>query len=216
MENSNVMTLPQGETLEPVIDFSGDAIGEDLARTTESKTIIAEKTAESIEAEAIAAGGEFLPPIDNESQNSKAPVEVEPNVSDKDYLESAESLLGALDFGNVLVLPWAYMRAAFNKDERAVIKMHQKRFQLASKAKPESKLRVMESDEVQELFERWLEVREIVDDIPFTDDEIKKLSGPLSRVLKKYAKKPGPEGELIMAVLAIYGTRLTPILGGLL
>lgn len=211
------MALPQGETLEPEIDFSGDAIFEDLANPTEAKTIVGEKTHDIIEAEAEAAGGKFSPPIDNDSQEPEAPGrKVDANVSDKDYLESAESLLGALDFGNVLVLPWAYMRAAFSKDERALVKKHQKRFQLASKAKPESKLRVMESDEVQELFERWLEVREIVDDIPFTDDEIKKLSGPLSRVLKKYAKKPGPEGELIMAVFAIYGTRLTPILGGLL
>lgn len=199
------MEFPQ----EIEIDFSGDQLAEELFKATEVKAkggevddIVIESMAE--------AEADFIP----NKEVEKAPEKDIPALP-VDYYEAAETTIYMVDGVNRLAFPWAYFRSAFTRHERRLIKENVRLFKVIERKPGGSNFEAL-SDELKDILERWIEVREIVAEIPFSDKEVEYLAKPLSKVLEKYAKAPGPEAALGSAILMVYGKRIAPIMSGLL
>ena len=200
------MDFPQ----EIEIDFSGDDLAAELFKATEVKAQGGEVDDAVIESMAEAEAA-FIPP---KEVVEPAP-EKEMPAMPVDYYDAAETTIYMVDGVNRLAFPWAYFRSAFTRHERRLIKENVRLFKVIERKPGGSNFEAL-SDELKDIFERWLEVREIVAEIPFTDKEVEYLAKPLSKVLEKYAKAPGPEAALGSAILMVYGKRIAPIMSGLL
>lgn len=204
---------------EPVLDLSNDVLYKDMVTLTETKTEAAAISDEVIEK---TASESFEPSLEPDEDFDL----IQSNDGDKkplgekeipyDYNDAAETVVffidGVMQFG----LPFVYKRVAFpSPEERNLVNENERRFILSYGAtKPNSVLKIVEGDSLFELYERWVEVKEIIKDIPLTDVEAAKLMKPWARCLQKWGRKPGPEMDLIMANVAVYTSRFAPLMGG--
>lgn len=118
------------------------------------------------------------------------------------YYDEAKLLIGFVDAMQVLILPIAYQNTIFSPQEREKIRQWKKTGQPA----PENR-----TEKEKELIARIADYKELVQDIDFSEDEIKALHDPLTRVMQKYNWRMNAEMALMGAVLAIMGPRLMPL-----
>lgn len=192
------------------IDLSNDELGKDMLTPTEVKNLGVSVDDSVIEAEA-----------ENKIEFKPAPAEVEPQAEvvepaiPVNYRDSAEMVIGSIDSINRLVFPWAYLRTEFSRSERDLLKKNVRKFKMI-RGRRDSVIYENMEDQLKDLYDRWVEVVQIIDEIPFTEEEQNMLVTPLEAVLRKYAKAPGPESALILAIGAIYTRRVTPLFANII
>jgi hypothetical protein len=115
--------------------------------------------------------------------------------------DQAELIVGFIDGLQSIVLPNLYSKAIFNGQERDQIM----NFKKAGKKESEFK------KENPELAEKYFDYVNLVDDIPFTNDEIRMVKSPLEAVMKKYNWNVGPEFLLVGALFTVMSPRIIPL-----
>ncbi len=196
--------------IEVPIDLSNDELGKDMLTPTEvkQKGVVIDETAIEAEAENKIEFKPAAPVIE-------PPVEKEDPIIPVNYRESAELAIGSIDSLNRLVFPWAYLRTEFSRSERDLLKKNVRKFKMI-RGRRDSVIYENMEDQLKDLYDRWIEVVQIIDEIPFSEEEQNMLVTPLEAVLRKYAKAPGPESALILAVGAIYTKRVTPLFANII
>jgi|GEM_PF-2034138 len=207
------MELPQEQVK---IDLSSDPVFQDLLQPTNRKEPGKEMSEAAIKAAAEAAG-DFAPEpekiaMPNDLGETEAAYQSTPEEL-IDWEDQADNALAVLEFANIMGFSFAYFRSAFDRAERSVLKQKARLFKMIKRAGANSALRgkLEEDDALADLYERWLEVQQDIEEIPFTDKEAQAIIKPLAKVMQKRSIKIGPEGALAMALLGVYSTRLTPL-----
>lgn len=195
---------------------TGDLI-DILKEPTEPK---AEKTATVVEAEPALNHPEpnpddFEPKTEPESQipqtdslnnplfeQPQPQVQVKPRLTEKEYEDQAELTIAMFDGIQTLTLPWLYQKSIFTKEELKQLKDLNERYK-----KPEVEL--SESD--QKLMNRYVEYKQLCDQVPFTPQEVDLLKTPLAKVYSKYNIQLGPEFMLLGALATVMTPRLMPL-----
>jgi len=139
-----------------------------------------------------------------------APIrEVEPEAPPipVNYKEQAKLMIAFFDGLQGLVLPGAYQHSYFTDEEREKLKDFKKRLAVSGS---QAETIITESD--QEIYDKYQDVEELIDNLPFTEKEVKMLENPTAAYMEKYKFNPGPETALIMALLAVMGPRVAPLI----
>lgn len=139
-----------------------------------------------------------------------APIEIEEPQAPAvpvNYKEQARLMIAFVDGLQGLVLPGAYQHAYFTDEEKEKLKDLKKRLAISGS---ESETVITEND--HEIYEKYQDVEELIDNLPFTEKEIKMLESPAAAYMEKYKFNPGPETALIMALLAVMGPRVAPLI----
>lgn len=119
-----------------------------------------------------------------------------------DYRTQAEGYVDILDLGNTMVLPNLYKKKLLTPAERS-------RIQVIKRTTEAGQYATM-SYEDQVLDKRLAEIQDLIDAIPFTQEEKKKLTEALAKVLQYYGMTANPTTVLVLTLIAVEGARLLP------
>ena len=119
-----------------------------------------------------------------------------------DYRTQAEGYVDILDLGNTMVLPNLYKKKLLTAAERS-------RIQIIKRTTEAGQYSTM-SYEDQVLDKRLAEIQDLIDAIPFTQEEKKKLTEALAKVLQYYGMTANPTTVLVLTLIAVEGARLLP------
>ena len=144
--------------------------------------------------------GHFRPPM----------AELEPvrNIPPMPKDQQAKLLIAFVDGLDCLILPWAYQKSIFTKDEWIQLKKIKKIKESTSKSL--AAFREL-SDSDKELLSRYNDFKEIEEDIPFTKSEIDRITTPLAAVMEKYNFNMSCEVLLFSALATIMTPRIMPL-----
>lgn len=129
-------------------------------------------------------------------------VQVKPRLTEKEYEDQAELTIALFDGIQTLTLPWLYQKSIFTKEELAKLKDLNERYK-----QPEVDL----SEEDQKLLNRYIEYKQLCDQVPFTRQEVDLIKTPLAKVYSKYNIQIGPEFMLLGALATVMTPRLLPL-----
>ena len=115
------------------------------------------------------------------------------------YRNQAKAYVNLLNVGNGMIFPKVYKKHFFSEPETVRLK------QLADQSVS------MLSEADLKLQNKFAEVEELIQNIPFTDDEKNELIDALADVLRTQQVKGSPVATLIMALIVIEGARALPL-----
>lgn len=149
------------------------------------------------------ASGEDTPDVTTEGGGyDEQPDEQEEHFTMSDYRIQAEGYVDILDLGNTMVLPGLYKRKLLTAEERS-------RIELIKRTTDSGQYATL-SYEDQQLDKKLAEIQELIDNIPFTPEEKKKLIEALAKVLSYYGMTANPTTVLVLTLIAVEGARLLP------
>ena len=119
------------------------------------------------------------------------------------YDKQARSYVKMLNVGNKAILPKIYKKKLLTKEERTRLK----EIDISDK----QGITYLSEQDVK-LQKKFEDVKQLIDAIPFTEDEIKELADALEEVLKMTNAPSSPVFTLIVALITIEGARILPIL----
>lgn len=144
--------------------------------------------------------------VDGSPRSEEERVDEEPReprrFSLDDYRTQAEGYVDILDLGNTMVLPNLYKKKLLTAAERS-------RIQIIKRTTEAGQYSTM-SYEDQVLDKRLAEIQDLIDAIPFTPEEKKKLTEALAKVLQYYGMTANPTTVLVLTLIAVEGARLLP------
>lgn len=144
--------------------------------------------------------------VDGSPRSEEERVEEDPrepqHFSLDDYRTQAEGYVDILDLGNTMVLPNLYKKKLLTAAERS-------RIQIIKRTTEAGQYSTM-SYEDQVLDKRLAEIQDLIDAIPFTPEEKKKLTEALAKVLQYYGMTANPTTVLVLTLIAVEGARLLP------
>lgn len=122
--------------------------------------------------------------------------------------KDAEFYVSCLDTLQTLILPSAYKGVLLTRQERIQIRNLKKKYRVLGKTILISDL----TDEEKALMDKFDEIEQLGDLVPYSYDEIEAIKGPLAEILVKYNLKGSPEMRLIMALSLPTAMRIAPLL----
>jgi hypothetical protein len=144
----------------------------------------------------------------NQEAELKAP-DINPpkkSISLSDAEDQAALIIDFVDGIDTLTLPSLYRKSIFDPGEIEKIKP------LKSKmAAAETDKNITFTFEEMDLWDRRNDYNDLVDEIPFSEAEIKTLKGPLARLIQKKNWEINAETALIGAALIVMTPRLLPL-----
>jgi len=151
---------------------------------------------------------EIKPEPEPEPVQVVEPEPLEPEATEEELKGIAESYIGMLDLLNQIILPRVYANSIFEKQELPIV------VKLKEKIIKEGKEGLTDGEKM--LLERMETLTQLKESIDFEEHEIKQLTGPFVRVLKKYKSlQTSPVMELAMALAIVQGMRMIPLSQGL-
>ena len=145
------------------------------------------------------------PHIEQSETSTDTPEGGKPKLSP---LESADALVGALDFIQRMALTWVYrlkMKKRFSDDQKVKIVQGQEAMSGGEQFK--------ELDpETQRCLVKWDILQDRIKNLAVTEKEFDKLKKPIALYCQKYNKQVGPEMGLIVAAVDILGSRIADAL----
>ena len=151
-------------------------------------------------------GGEQLDDDDALAQ-AQRDKDAEP-ITDSEAERDAEFYIGVLDSLQTLILPGLYKGTMLSRKERIQIRQLLQKYKLLGKRIVAAEL----DAEDRLLLEKYDDIEALADIVPFTDEEVENIKGPLAEVLIKYNLKGSPEMRLIMALSVPMAQRMAPLL----
>lgn len=142
---------------------------------------------------------DFSPPAEPDHEPEPEPA---PSMN---YKEQARLMIAFVDGFQTLALPIAYQTSFFSSLEQEQLKAIK---HLRATGTPENVIRADNG----ELLDKYEDCENLIEDLPFTEKEIKLVENPLAAVMEKYKFSPGPETLLMGAIFTIMAPRLAPLL----
>lgn len=119
------------------------------------------------------------------------------------YDKQARAYVKMLNVGNKAILPPIYKKKLLTKAERDRLK----EIDISDK----SGITYLSEADIK-LQKKFDDIKQLIEAIPFTEDEIKELAEALEEVLKMTNAPSSPVFTLIVALITIEGARILPIL----
>ncbi len=126
-----------------------------------------------------------------------------PSYSMSDYKTQAEGYVDLLDLSNTMILPNIYKKKLLKPSERS-------RIETIKRTTEAGQYSTM-SYEDQQIDKKLAEIQDLIDSIPFTTEEKRKLTDALAKVLSYYDMTANPTTVLILTLVAVEGSRLLPL-----